>query len=117
MDHHLDSAPIVVADDLWRPVVLPGALQVGKPLAHPWVVRLGGPGTGPGARTYVRHPGDVLRVVLGALILLATMTAIHQHRIGVREANLFRLLNDLALPSWTRWPVWGVMQLGAIPLT
>jgi undecaprenyl-diphosphatase len=56
----------------------------------------------------------VLRVVLGALILLATMTAIHQHRIGVREANLFRLLNDLALPSWTRWPVWGVMQLGVI---
>jgi hypothetical protein len=44
----------------------------------------------------------VLRVVLGALILLATMTAIHQHRIGVREANLFRLINDLALPDWTK---------------
>jgi undecaprenyl-diphosphatase len=77
------------------------------------------PGTQPrdrqtGARTYVRHPGDVLRVVLGALILLATMTAIHQHRIGIREANLFRLINDLALPGWTRWPVWGVMQLGVI---
>ena len=65
-------------------------------------------------RAYVRHPGDVLRVVLGALILLATMTAIHQHRIGVREANLFRLINDLALPGWTKWPVWGVMQLGVI---
>jgi membrane-associated phospholipid phosphatase len=65
-------------------------------------------------RAYVRHPSDVLRVVLGALILLATMTAIHQHRIGVREANLFRLINDLALPSWTRWPIWGVMQLGVI---
>jgi membrane-associated phospholipid phosphatase len=68
----------------------------------------------PKARAYVRHPSDVLRVVLGALILLATMTAIHQHRIGVREANLFRLINDLALPAWTRWPVWGVMQLGVI---
>jgi glycosyltransferase 2 family protein len=56
----------------------------------------------------------VLRVVLGALILLATMPMIHQHRIGVREANLFRLINDLALPSWTRWPIWGVMQLGVI---
>jgi undecaprenyl-diphosphatase len=56
----------------------------------------------------------MLRVVLGLLILLATMPAIHQHRVGVREANLFRLLNDLALPSWTRWPVWGVMQLGVI---
>jgi membrane-associated phospholipid phosphatase len=68
----------------------------------------------PQPRAYVRHPGDVLRVVLGALILLATMTVIHQHRIGVREANLFRLINDLALPGWTRWPVWGVMQLGVI---
>jgi membrane-associated phospholipid phosphatase/predicted Ser/Thr protein kinase len=68
----------------------------------------------PQARAYARHPSDVLRVVLGALILLATMTAIHQHRIGVREANLFRLINDLALPGWTRWPVWGVMQLGVI---
>ena len=62
----------------------------------------------------MRHHSDVLRVVLGAQILLATMTAIHQHRIGVREANLFRLINDLALPGWTRWPVWGVMQLGVI---
>jgi uncharacterized protein (TIRG00374 family) len=68
----------------------------------------------PRARAYVRHPSDVLRVVLGALILLASMTAIHQHRIGVREANLFRLINDLALPGWTKWPIWGVMQLGVI---
>jgi putative heme transporter len=65
-------------------------------------------------RAYVRHPSDVLRVVLGLVILLATMPAIHQHRLGVREANLFRLLNDLALPTWTRWPIWGVMQLGVI---
>jgi hypothetical protein len=56
----------------------------------------------------------MLRVVLGALILLATMTAIHQDRIGVRETNVFRLINDLALPGWTKWPVWGVMQLGVI---
>jgi uncharacterized membrane protein YbhN (UPF0104 family)/membrane-associated phospholipid phosphatase len=78
--------------------------------------RPGGPARDrqPQARAYVRHPSDVLRVVLGLLILLATMTAIHQHRIGVREANLFRLINNLALPSWTRWPVWGVMQLGVI---
>ena len=68
----------------------------------------------PRLQAYVRHPSDVLRVVLGLLILLATMPMIHQHRIGVREANLFRLLNDLALPDWTRWPVWGVMQLGVI---
>jgi membrane-associated phospholipid phosphatase len=66
------------------------------------------------ARAYVRHPGDVLRVVLGALILLATMTAIDQDRIGVREADVFRVINDLALPGWTKWPVWLVMQLGVI---
>src|SRR6266496_6520987 len=65
-------------------------------------------------RAYVRHPGDVLRVVLGTLFLLATMTAIRQDRIGVRETDVFRLINDLALPGWTRWPVWGVMQLGVI---
>ncbi len=66
------------------------------------------------AQAYVRHPGDVLRVVLGTLILVATMTAIRQDRIGVRETNVFRLINDLALPSWTKWPVWLVMQLGVI---
>src|SRR6266540_399064 len=65
-------------------------------------------------RAYVRHPGDVLRVVLGALLLLATMTAIDQDRIGIREADVFRVVNDLALPGWTKWPVWLVMQLGVI---
>ena len=68
----------------------------------------------PRAPVYVRHPGDVVRLVLGALILLATMSAIHQHRIGVRETDVFRVVNDLALPGWT-WPgVWLVMQLGVI---
>jgi uncharacterized protein (TIRG00374 family) len=68
----------------------------------------------PPAPAYVRHPGDVLRLVLGALILLATISAIHQHRIGVRETDVFRVINDLALPGWT-WPgVWLVMQLGVI---
>jgi uncharacterized membrane protein YbhN (UPF0104 family)/membrane-associated phospholipid phosphatase len=98
--------------------VTPGSPQVATPKAAGAAsTDRPGPPAGdsrPGARAYVRHPGDVLRVVLGALILLATMTAIHQDRIGVREANLFRLINDLALPSWTRWPVWGVMQLGVI---
>jgi uncharacterized membrane protein YbhN (UPF0104 family)/membrane-associated phospholipid phosphatase len=68
----------------------------------------------PRALAYTRHPGDVLRVVLGALILLATMQAIHQHRIGVRETDVFRVINDLALPGWTWPPIWLVMQLGVI---
>jgi hypothetical protein len=45
----------------------------------------------------------VLGVVLGALILLA-MQAIHQHRVGVRETDVFRVINDLALPGWAYPP-------------
>ena len=63
---------------------------------------------------YSRHPGDAVRVVLGAAILAVTTTAIHKDFIGDREAALFRVVNELALPDWT-WPgVWLVMQLGVI---
>jgi glycosyltransferase 2 family protein len=63
---------------------------------------------------YSRHPGDAVRVVLGAAILAVTTTAIHKNFIGDREAALFRVVNELALPDWT-WPgVWLVMQLGVI---
>ena len=75
---------------------------------------------GPGARGrlltagYARHPGDVLRLVLGGLVVLLTSLAIHKDSLGTREADVFRLVNDLALPGWT-WPgVWLVMQLGVI---
>jgi putative heme transporter len=121
--------PVGVACYLWwrrsqrrtQPATPAGTPQVATPEAaaaaskdQPDTHTPNTPDRQPRPRAYVRHPSDVLRVVLGALILLATMTAIHQHRIGVREANLFRLINDLALPGWTRWPVWGVMQLGVI---
>ena len=63
---------------------------------------------------YSRHPGDALRVVLGTAVLALTTTAIHKDVIGDREAALFRVVNELALPGWT-WPgVWLVMQLGVI---
>jgi glycosyltransferase 2 family protein len=63
---------------------------------------------------YTRHPGDAVRVVLGAAVLAVTTTAIHRNFIGDREAALFRVVNELALPGWT-WPgVWLVMQLGVI---
>ena len=63
---------------------------------------------------YSRHPSDLVRVVLGAGILAMTTTAIHKDFIGDREAALFRVVNELALPGWT-WPgVWLVMQLGVI---
>ena len=53
----------------------------------------------PPAPAYVRHPSDVLRLALGALILLATMTAIHKDFVGDREAALFRVVNELSLPT------------------
>jgi len=63
---------------------------------------------------YTRHPGDAVRVVLGIAVLAVTTTAIHKDFIGDREAALFRVVNELALPGWT-WPgVWLVMQLGVI---
>jgi membrane-associated phospholipid phosphatase/predicted Ser/Thr protein kinase len=63
---------------------------------------------------YSRHPSDAVRVVLGGAILALTTLAIHKNFIGDREAALFRVVNELALPSWT-WPgVWLVMQLGVI---
>jgi uncharacterized membrane protein YbhN (UPF0104 family)/membrane-associated phospholipid phosphatase len=121
--------PVGVACYLWwrrsqrrtQPATPAGTPQVATPEAaaaaskdQPDTHTPNTPDRQPRSRAYVRHPGDVLRVVLGALILLATMPMIHRDRIGVREANLFRLLNDLALPGWTWWPVWGVMQLGVI---
>jgi membrane-associated phospholipid phosphatase/predicted Ser/Thr protein kinase len=63
---------------------------------------------------YARHPGDVVRLVLGTLILLVTASVIHADRIGTRETDLFRLVNDLGLPSWSDPGVWLVMQLGVI---
>jgi uncharacterized protein (TIRG00374 family) len=110
---------------LWwrRSLIRPGPVTAGGPQA---AAREAGGAAGtdppaarasarrPPAPAYVRHPGDALRLVVGALILLATMSAIHQHRIGVRETDVFRVINDLALPGWT-WPgVWLVMQLGVI---
>jgi glycosyltransferase 2 family protein len=63
---------------------------------------------------YTRHPGDAVRVVLGSAVLALTTTAIHKDFIGDREAALFRVVNELALPGWT-WPgVWLIMQLGVI---
>jgi membrane-associated phospholipid phosphatase/predicted Ser/Thr protein kinase len=63
---------------------------------------------------YTRHPGDALRVVLGAAVLAMTTVAIHKDFVGDREAALFRVVNELSLPGWT-WPgVWLVMQLGVI---
>ena len=59
-----------------------------------------------------RHPGDLLRLVLGAAILLLTAVAVEQDRVGRFETNLFRLINDLPDPSFLYPVVWSIMQLG-----
>ena len=68
---------------------------------------------------YSRHPGDVVRLVLGILILLLTTSAINKDFLGSREAAIFRLFNTLALPDWT-WPGVGLVTqlgvIGAVPL-
>ena len=81
--------------------------------------RASAPGESPARRWllpegFSRHPGDVLRLVLGLVILVLTTSAIHKDFLGSREAAIFRLVNELALPDWT-WPgIWLVMQLGVI---
>ena len=60
----------------------------------------------------VRHPGDVVRVILGVLLLLAVTAAVKGRPLGSIETNLFHLVNDL--PHAVRTPVFVVMQLGAL---
>jgi uncharacterized membrane protein YbhN (UPF0104 family)/membrane-associated phospholipid phosphatase len=43
----------------------------------------------------VRHPGDLVRVVLGAATFLAALAVVRSRRVGRLEADLFRLVNDL----------------------
>ncbi|HKE99317.1 MAG TPA: phosphatase PAP2 family protein [Actinomycetes bacterium] len=63
---------------------------------------------------YARHPADVVSLVVGSGVVALTTLAIHANRVGTREADLFRVVNDLALPGWTYPAVWLVMQLGVI---
>ena len=65
-----------------------------------------------GQRTlYVRHPGDVIRLALGAVLVAAcSMVAALESVSGV-ETGLFHAVNSL--PSWLYGPLWLVMQLGS----
>jgi membrane-associated phospholipid phosphatase len=66
-----------------------------------------------------RHPGDVLRLVLGTLFLLLTASAVDPNHLGRLETNVFRLINDFPLPAVLDPVVWLVMQLGnlaAVPI-
>jgi glycosyltransferase 2 family protein len=57
-----------------------------------------------------RHPGDAVRLVVAAAVLAASTAVVKDHRVGVLETDVFRVINDL--PS-TLFPLfWVVMQAG-----
>jgi undecaprenyl-diphosphatase len=66
-----------------------------------------------GQRTvYVRHPGDVIRVALGVVLVTACSVIAAVESVSGVEAGLFRAVNSL--PSWLYGPLWLVMQLGSL---
>ena len=54
-----------------------------------------------------------LRWAIGLSVLAGTILPLHRDRIGRREQQTFRLVNDL--PDRLYAPAWTVMQLGALP--
>ena len=66
-----------------------------------------------GQRTlYVRHPGDVVRVTLGAVLVTACSLIASLESVSDVETGLFHAVNSL--PSWLYGPLWLVMQLGSL---
>ena len=75
------------------------------------VVPVATPATAGQRTLYVRHPGDVIRFALGAVLVAAcSMVAALESVSGV-ETGLFHAVNSL--PSWLYGPLWLVMQLGS----
>jgi glycosyltransferase 2 family protein len=75
----------------------------------------GAPGTHAGwvrLRHVRRHPGDVLRVLVGGLVVTAGAMAARSGHVFALDANLFRLVNQL--PEALGRPLLVVMQLGAL---
>jgi glycosyltransferase 2 family protein len=59
-----------------------------------------------------RHPGDVLRVLVGGLVVAAGALAAYRGHVFAFDANLFRLVNQL--PDALGRPLLAMMQLGAV---
>jgi undecaprenyl-diphosphatase len=59
---------------------------------------------------YSRHPGDVVRLAIGALLLTGCSLIAAVSTVTSFEASLFHLVNSL--PSWLYPLLWLVMQLG-----
>jgi uncharacterized membrane protein YbhN (UPF0104 family)/membrane-associated phospholipid phosphatase len=72
-----------------------------------------GPPAGWGGLRYIRrHPADVLRVLLGSLVVMAGGMAAYHGHVFAFDANLFRLVNQL--PNALGGLLLVVMQLGAL---
>jgi membrane-associated phospholipid phosphatase len=59
-----------------------------------------------------RHPGDAVRLLAGAVILLTCTVVVRPDHVGVFETNVFRLVNDL--PGALLPLFWLVMQGGNV---
>ncbi|MGH3664782.1 MAG: TIGR00374 family protein, partial [Egibacteraceae bacterium] len=60
----------------------------------------------------IRHPGDVLRVALGATVSAVSALLAAARRVSGFETDVFRLINRL--PGVFEPPLWAVMQLGSL---
>jgi undecaprenyl-diphosphatase len=59
---------------------------------------------------YTRHPGDLVRLAIGAVLLAACSIVAALTRITTFETSLFHLVNSL--PGWLYRFLWLIMQLG-----
>lgn len=57
-----------------------------------------------------RHPGDLIRMLLAATLLVLSVLAVQRGHLAVVERDVFRLVNDL--PDVLIVLFWPVMQLG-----
>jgi uncharacterized membrane protein YbhN (UPF0104 family)/membrane-associated phospholipid phosphatase len=93
------AGPVAAAEPRERAI---GA-EHGAPRRHAGWARL---------RHVRRHPGDVLRVLLGGLVVAVGALAAHHGHVFAFDANLFRLVNQLR--DVLGRPLLVVMQLGAV---
>jgi uncharacterized membrane protein YbhN (UPF0104 family)/membrane-associated phospholipid phosphatase/tRNA A-37 threonylcarbamoyl transferase component Bud32 len=111
-----------VSTGSWRSAARPGNDPAGagtaaatRPRRRPTGTTRGAPrptcGRG-GLRHLRRHPADVLRVVVGSLVVAAGGLAARHGHVFAFDANLFRLVNQL--PDALGRPLLVVMQLGAL---
>ena len=61
---------------------------------------------------YVRHPGDVVRIAVGSVVLAGCSMIAALTRVTSFETALFHVVNSL--PSWLYRFFWLVMQLGTV---